>query len=244
MITSSTDTDTRNDRYAETVAVAPGVSGGWSLMAGIMTVTETQANHNSIYVRLFGTHPSMNVFYDDISVKPIPKTCDELVLNSDFEAGNTAFWLPTDKDSIDVDVSSSGANGSNYSMIITKYTPNRIRQQLDARCFTEGQEYLITAKFKLVDSANPATGLSCNPNIFSENDIDACPKVIISGARCASGSSLSYDFWNQKNEPWNTNDFNDYEYVFPIDADMASCEVSVILSLFQSVSACTCNEQE
>jgi len=95
MWTNTDGLGSENTWYAETVAMATDMYDGWSLMAGIMTVTEKQAAHTSMYLRLFGPHISMNVFYDDISVEPLPKSCENLVVNSDFEAGDSSFWRPT-----------------------------------------------------------------------------------------------------------------------------------------------------
>lgn len=194
-------------------------------MAGIMTVTETQASHDRIYVRLYGPHKNMNVYYDEISIKPLPRMCDNLVLNGDFESGDSRFWLPSDRRDIDVDISNVGANDSNYSMRIHKYTTDRLRQQLDIRCLTEGQEFLISAKFRLISSTDATIGMSCTPSILSETNSNACPTVTIRAQNCV-GDDLTYVFWNEKNVPWNENDFNDYEKVFTVSAEMATCQVS------------------
>ena len=220
--------DSEGIRYAEAVAVTPDAVDGWSIMAGIMTVTEIQADHNEINVRLYGSHESMTVFYDDISIKPLPRMCDALVVNGDFEIGDTRFWLPNDRADIDVDVASFGANGSKYSMMITKYTTSRIRQNLDTRCLTEGQEFLISAMFKLVNSTETSTGLSCNPLIKNERDVQACPNVNIRGEKCAGGD-LRYVYWNEKVDPWDANGFNAYESVYTVSADISTCEVSLLL---------------
>lgn len=230
LIHATSDNDLSGIRYAETVATAPDLFDGWSTMAGIMTVTETQAKHIEIYARLYGPHESMTVFYDDISIKPLPRMCGMLVLNGDFEVGDTRFWLPSDKGSIDVDVSSFGANNSNYSMMITKYTTDRLRQKLDTRCLIEGQEFLIRAKFKLVSSTDTSTGIICDPLILNEREVTACPSVTIRGEDCVVDGTLRYTFWNEKSELWDANSFNEYEKLYSVDADMAACQVSIMFS--------------
>ena len=124
-------------RVAETIAVSQGLYDGWSMMAGIMTVTEKQVAHDRIYVRLYGPHRSMTVFYDNISIVPIPKTCQNLILNSDFETGDSRFWLPSDRRYIHAEISNVGADGSQYSLMIDRYTSNRMRQTVDTRCMIE-----------------------------------------------------------------------------------------------------------
>ena len=78
--------------FAKTV---PTVFDGWSTVAGIMTVTNKQALHDRMSFQLSGTHVSMNVFYDDFSIKLIPKSCHSVVLNDDFEDGDSSLWHPT-----------------------------------------------------------------------------------------------------------------------------------------------------
>lgn len=123
-----------------------------------------------------------------------------------------------------MDISDYGADGSNYSMMIQRYTTDRMRQPIDTRCFLEGQEFLISAKFRLANSTDLSSGLSCSPSTLRETDSEACPTVTIRGENCASGN-LVFIFWNESNDPWDADGFNNYEKVYTVSADMASCEV-------------------
>lgn len=216
-----------NMYVSETVAIAPNLSDEWSLTAGIMTVSEKQIAHTRMYVRLYGPHENMNVFYDDVSVVPIPRACDSLLLNSDFETGDTRFWKPSDRRYIDVNVMNVGnAEEPQYSMIVEKYTSHRIQQDLDTRCITEGQEFQINAKFKLLNTTDYTSGVDCIPTILSAGNQNACPSITIRGTNCANGN-IDYFFWNDIDQfNWNPDGFNAYEKVFTVDADFASCEVS------------------
>lgn len=88
-----TEVDDNHDtiRYAETIAIASSLFSGWSIMAGIITVTDNQADHDRLSVRLYDTHQNINVFYDDISIKPVLLSCENLVLNGNFESGDSRF---------------------------------------------------------------------------------------------------------------------------------------------------------
>ena len=195
-------------------------------MSGILTVTDKIAAHTQLYARLYDTSANMNVFYDDISIVPIPQSCDDLVLNGDFEDGDSRFWLPSDRRRIDIDISSSGADGSQYSLMVSKYTSNRIRQSLDTRCLVEGQEFLISAKFKYLNATDLTSGLDCYPSVLNRGDRMHCPSVVVRGTDCV-GDNLEYIFWNEIDQfTWDPNSFNNFEKVFPIGSDMASCEVS------------------
>ena len=214
-------------RYTETAATAANLFQGWSLMSGIMTVNEQQAAHDNMYVRLYGTSTNMNVFYDDISIVPIPQSCDNLVLNSDFEVGDSRFWLPSDRRQIHIDISPFGANGSEYSLMVKKYTTSdRIRQSIDTRCLVEGQEYLISAKFRYLNATDLTSGIDCYPSVLNLHDKMHCPTVKVRGTDCAGGD-IQYVFWNEIDQfTWDPDTFNNFEKVFPIGSDIASCEVS------------------
>ena len=223
---------TESITVAETTVTAGGSDEGWSTMAGIMTVTERQATHDRLYFVLSGPHQNMNVFYDDISIKPITDSCQQQVMNSNFEDGDSRFWQPTNKNYIDFDISSSGASGSQYSMMIwtlhSQYTGNSLRQILYSPCILEGQEYLISAKFRLLDAADLASGVICTPSDRNVGSSAHCPTITIRGTNCA-GNDVEYLFWNEiEFFQWNKDGFNNYNNVFTVDAAIASCEVGTL----------------
>ena len=212
----------------ETVPIHQDLSDGWSMMAGILTVSELQVAHNRLFIRLYGPHESLNVFYDDFSIVEIPETCTNIILNGDFETGDLRFWRPSYTPVIDFDVSSYGAGGSNYSMMIQKYTDHGITQHLDSRCFSEGQDYLIRAKFKLLNTTDLVSGVSCDPTSRNLGDANHCPSVCIRGHGCVGNYVREAFYFNDiEGFTWNSNEFNSYESVFTFDADLAACEVSV-----------------
>ena len=149
---------------AETIA--SNSNQEWNTMAGIWTVNEKQAVHDRIYVRFYGPHNNMNIFYDDISITPIQKFCQSLVLNGDFEIGDSRFWRPSDRRYIDFHMSSSGSNGSQHSLMVNKYTRQSVRQTIDTRCLLEGQQFLISAKFRLLNSTDLTLGVECLPTVL------------------------------------------------------------------------------
>ena len=221
----------------ETIVMAEGSDEGWSMMADIMVVTERQAAHKRLYLLLSGPHIGMNVFYDDISFAFIPKDCQEQVLNSDFEVGDSRFWQPTNKRSTGFDIVSSGANKAGYSMMIrplleqnTGYE-NGLRQNIDSRCILEGQEYLISAKFRLLDATDLASGVECKPTDLNPAWASHCPTITIRGRSCAGNTKVEYLFWNEiEFFQWDKDNFNSYEKTFTVNAEIASCEVSIVFS--------------
>ncbi len=219
--------DYESMKYADTVAVSRDIQQqGWSIISGIMTVTEKQADHDNIFARLYGTHENMNVFYDDISIVPIPKSCQNLVLNGDFEVGDARFWLQGEnysKRTLDVEIFSLGANGSRYSLMLQNFSIERFGQRLDSRCLVEGQEFQISAKFRLLDVNNHASGIECDTSIRRNGSVsNNCPYVVIRGRECAD-DTVDNVYWND-NFQWDANDFNDFEKSFVVGPEMASCE--------------------
>ena len=220
----------------ETIVMVEGSNEGWSMMANIMTVTETQAAHDRLFFSLSGPHSEMNVFYDDINFVHIPKDCQQQMLNSDFEVGDSRFWYPTAKKFIDFEIVSSGISESQYSMMIQprlgQFEGVGLRQNIDSRCILEGQEYLISAKFRLLDVANLDLGVACDPAKKTVNSVTHCPTVTIHGTNCAGGD-VEYLFFNEKESfIWDKEKFNEYERVFTVNADFASCEVSIVFFNF------------
>lgn len=223
----STELGYESTYIAETVALEKDLFDGWNRMAGIMTVTEAKILHDWIYVRVLGPGPGMNVFYDEISIVPMPRSCGNLVLNGNFEGGDSRFWKKS-WIGVGIDISAVGANGSNYSMMVQKYTGHGMFQQLDNRCISEGQEFLITAKFKYLNTTDMVSGVDCKPTILNVGDPSHCPYVTVRGERC-TGSNIEYTFWNEINQfVWNPDEFNPFEKIFPVGAEIASCKVSVL----------------
>lgn len=228
-ISTQSPIEDRFDQVAETVAVATSVSNGWSMMAGIMTVIEPWVDHDRMSIVLGGPHESMNVYFDDASIIHIPRKCDNLVLNSDFEEGDSRFWLPTTRHNIGVSMSAIESGSSKFAVAISQlkhfYTEHALRQQLDTRCIVEGQEYQINAKFKLVNPSDLTTGLGCDPTSRSVTDENHCPIVTIKGEQC-DGNSLEYKFWNDIDFfQWDPDGFNNFQKDFTVNAELASCKV-------------------
>ena len=203
-------------------------------MAGIMTVTEKQLSHDNMLFILSNTHQNMNVFYDDISMVPMSRSCDNLVLNNDFEVGDSRFWSPSYSKYLKAEISNIGADGSKYSlMMIPKapsHTGDNMKQSLDARCFIEGQEYLISAKFKFLNSTDLASGVDCIPGSLNVNKPTHCPTITIRGDSC-NGNDVEYIFHNDIDQyQWDPNGFNNFEKVFTINSEIASCEVRIFIS--------------
>ena len=171
----------------------------------------------------------MNVFYDDISMVPMSRSCDNLVLNNDFEVGDSRFWFPSFPRYLTAEISNIGANGSQCSLMmipkLESHTGDNMKQSLDTWCFIKGQEYLISAKFRLLNSTDPTSGMECIPSNLNVNSPTHCPTITIRGDGC-NGNNLEYIFHNDIGQyQWDPDGFNNFEKVFAINSDIASCKV-------------------
>ena len=110
--------------------------------------------------------------------------------------------------------------------MMNKYTENSVRQTIDTRCLVEGQQFLISAKFRLLNATDLTLGVECTPTVLNTRYSTHCPTITIRGRGC-TGSEIKYLFWNEIDQfEWNPNEFNDFEKMFTVGAEIASCEVS------------------
>ena len=61
--------------------------------------------------------------------------------------------------------------------MMNKYTKHSARQTIDTRCLVEGQQFLIIAKFKLLNAADLTLGVECLPLVLNVGYSTHCPTV-------------------------------------------------------------------
>ena len=89
----SIDEGTKHHVVTSNVAIHPDEyerGDNWSLMAGIFTFDKITVNHTRMYFILEGGITD-TVIYDDISIIPLEKYCDQSVMNTSFEVGTTSY---------------------------------------------------------------------------------------------------------------------------------------------------------
>lgn len=90
--------------------------------------------------------------------------CDALVLNPSFEDGTSTYWQMSDRRPRQkVNMHSPGAAGeSDYALKVydRDHYWRGLRQKLDPRCFVAGEEYSISAKFRLLNATGH--GVMCD----------------------------------------------------------------------------------
>lgn len=79
------------------------------------------------------------------------------------------------------------------------------------------------------------SGVGCDPSLLTVSRPDHCPTVTVQGTEC-DGGDYERLFWNDidflfERDP---NGFNDFQCVFSVNAQLASCKVSFLS--FQIIS--------
>lgn len=89
------------------------------------------------------THADARVIFDNVLMQPLPRNCDNMLQNGDFVLGDSSFWRQGGGQNRFEIVAISDTTGQ-YSM---RYNQNDVHkynyalQELDPRCFEEGQRF-------------------------------------------------------------------------------------------------------
>ena len=143
------------------------------------------------------SHPKYNVITADVQAHVLEKNCQALVLNPDM-ADKDLFWSYTDRDRSKIKVI-SGEGGSGHALRVYDRDSSwrGLKQDLDPRCIVAGEEFLITANFRLTNSTGH--GVECDPNVqWNHNEGSQCPSVVVYGKKCPTGKDVYWQFWNAK----------------------------------------------
>ncbi len=150
---------------AETGAAHSDVeSNEWAIMSGVYDLGPVEASHESMYLIIAGPHQDNTIVIDSVSIEPLAKTCDQILVNPSFSDGTSSFWSKSNTP-VEISIYSPGAD-DDYSLYFEHpaSTGHTILQELDNRCIVEGQQFVLSAKFKLLDAAN-GQAIGCDPSI-------------------------------------------------------------------------------
>jgi hypothetical protein len=143
------------------------------------------------------SHPKYDVITADVQAHVLEKNCQALVLNPDMSERDL-FWSYTDRDRSKIKVI-PGEGGSGHALRVYDRDSSwrGLMQHLDPRCIVAGEEFLITANFRLTNSTGH--GVECDPNIqWNNNEGSQCPSVVVYGKECPTGKNVYWQFWNSK----------------------------------------------
>lgn len=161
---------------------------------GIHVHTENGENPDLSRIYFADANPAWDVYTADVKAYVLEQNCQALVLNPDMEEKDL-YWTFTDRDRSKVKVI-TGAGGSGHALRVydRDHSWRGLFQVLDSRCFVAGEEYDISAKFRLTDAS--LAGVTCDPNFqYNHNEGAQCPSIVIYGKKCANGD-VYQQFWN------------------------------------------------
>ena len=219
----------RNAYVGNVVAVAEDQYDGWSIMTGTFTMNEFELNHLNMHLRFVDSPITNTIIYDDISMVPIPMTCEEMILNPSFQ-GTSSFWKADHyavKYSI---INDSGVGNSEYALLFERTetegygTHHYLYQDLDVRCITQGEELEISAKFKILDDSDLTKVLTCDTSDTSPYTETHCPLMFLYGYNCGNGASVSQELFSESQDTWSTTHFNQFRFDFVVDENFATCK--------------------
>jgi len=200
---------------------------GWYLASGLFSLHADQI-HPLMFSKLYfpSAHQSYDVIIDDVQAKYLPKQCVALVENPSFEDG-PSYWESNDKVKGKVSLYSPGASGESdfaFRSYDRDHAWRGIKQQLDPLCFVSGEEYSISAKFRMLN-ATDGEGVMCDVN-KQQTTTDNCPSVSIYGSDCA-GENVNWLFYNALGGDelvWDPDSYNDFSAAFTVNDDLATCD--------------------
>jgi len=188
-------------------------SGGWKQVYGHFIARPHHETENLI----LGINKSPigdSTLIDDVDISPIPRDCNELIFNSDFELGPRPFWIGIGS-SIQL-----APNGIGHAALRSTERAGTVsgpkfigKQYMDLSCLSSASKFRITAKVKLIRPGTPNDPVACD--IDSKASETACPRLRIYEE---SNNGESSGVWTDRTytrENWLANGFfNDFVYDF------------------------------
>eukprot|EP00986_Skeletonema_menzelii_P003357 scaffold1026_cov141-Skeletonema_menzelii.AAC.8 len=196
---------------------------GWHHVHGIHVLNENGEKPDLAKLYFPDANPAWDVYTADVKAYVLEQNCQALVMNPDFEEKDL-YWTQWDRDRSKVKViPGEGESGHALRVYDRDHSWRGIFQELDSRCFILGEEFTISAKFRLTDAS--LAGVTCDPNYqYNSNEGTQCPSVVVYGKKCANGD-VYQQFWNAASDKtWNAEGWNNYEASFEVNAALAACK--------------------
>ena len=161
----------------------------------------------------------MTVVVNEVSISPLEKNCQQLVLNGDAELGETAqfWWLQSKSNMTSINVITEDTSGD-HAFLLTgrKNSYDGMVQRIDSSCLTLGSKWKVKAQMKF-RSHSVGSFVACIPK-------STCPSVHLLAVNGRNRINERFPtMLNNKNSTWLANEFNDVESVVVItDALLAN----------------------
>jgi hypothetical protein len=155
--------------------VRPYNLSGWNLLHGTFTVDARVQAASSVSFFVERRRIGATMTLDNVSVRIIPLSCNQLVFNGDFAEGTSRFWTKSvPKDASTLMVKKIRENWA-LEMSGRSSAIESPRQDVRVNCLVAGARYLATARFKLL--ASDGTSIVCNPSFVVGEK--ACPRMVL-----------------------------------------------------------------
>jgi len=174
---------------------------GWQTMSGFFLATDNDENADRTILSFSNARVGDDLVVDDVSIKPVARSCANLFTNGNLEAGDTAqHWRTFGRGNALIEV--LRRNGSRVLRLYGRTsTTDGVGQWIDTRCATGS--WRLTARMMLQRNGIP---VACDP---TDNRITvSCPQVSIFGYR--NGRLAEQETARPDLRSWTANAFNNY----------------------------------
>lgn len=207
---------------------------GWYTMSGAFYANDHDAIAEKSEVFFDQVSSFKRFLIDDVSIIPLPRNCNQLLLNSDAEYGPTpSFWRQwTNSGGSKLELMSTG-NGNNALKLSNRGTNSGdgLHQFIDASCLEARTVWKFTAKMKLVDKST-GVGVTCDP--ADSRVVRGCPPTRLAG--WSGGLKVTDQKKQMTNRPvWSADEFNTYEVEFAVNNALANSDrVSIAIRSYNA----------
>jgi hypothetical protein len=194
---------------------------GWYTVSGTFNANEYDANGDQHQLFFDQVSSGKDFVIDDVSITPMPLSCNQLVLNGDAEYGPTAsFWRHwSNFANAKIELISMGGSKA-FKISNRENQGDGMHQFVDARCLELNSRWKLTAKMRLVHKVTGA-GVTCDP--ADARIVPGCPPIRLAGW---NGNSKTTDQKVQMSNriTWAANAFNPYEAEFTVNSALANAD--------------------
>ncbi|KAL7565473.1 hypothetical protein ACA910_012212 [Epithemia clementina (nom. ined.)] len=194
-------------------------SEGWLTVSGAFSATDDDEIAYQNVLHIEGPPQGITVVVDEVSIVPLFKNCEQLILNGDAEWGKTALlWrLSSLRELPEIRVIAEASGNQVFQLTGRETSNDGIAQGIDDRCMTLGSKWRVQAKMKF-RSRSMGTFVTCVP-VLAAVAGSSCPAVFVSAVK-EDGSLAEEVFSMTNNILWKANDYNKYECIVEITRGM------------------------
>jgi hypothetical protein len=200
-----------------------GTSNGWYIMSGVFIASTYDAVADKSTLTFDQVASGKDFIIDDVSITPLAKDCNQLLLNGDAEYGETpsfwAHWIENGGEKIDL----VSVTADNHAFKVHQRTlsGDGIHQFIDPRCLVAGRRWKLVAQMRLISRAT-GQGVTCDP--LDKRVSFACPPVRIAAWTSSGAKEVDQPFYMSNRPNWSTSTLNTYEVVFTVSTALANAD--------------------